>query len=215
MNVTMKNVLIIGAHFDDAELGAGGTAAKLVADGKQVYKLTLTDNATKFTQKNINVDYVSAKLQSGRACKVLGVQEITDFEPVECSALSYNKEIMQRVEKIIYDYAIDTAFIHFGTDMNQDHIAASSICVTAARHCSNILEFQSNGYILDNVFYPTYFVDISMYIEKKRKALSCYSNEHDRFNRLFDTNIERNHIWGYGNEVEYAEGFKLVKFLQR
>lgn len=215
MNVTMKNVLIIGAHFDDAELGAGGTAAKLVADGKNVYKLTLTDNKTDFKQKNICVDYDSSRIQSAKACEVLGVHEITDFEPVECSTLAYSKDVMQRVEKVIYDYHIDTVFIHFGTDMNQDHIAASSICVTAARHCSNILEFQSNGYILDNVFYPTYFIDVSDYIEKKREALRCYSGEHDRFNRLFDTNIERNHIWGYGNEVEYAEGFKLVKFLQK
>lgn len=210
----MNNVLIIGAHFDDAELGAGGTAAKLVSEGKKVYKLTLTDNTTKFTQKNINVDYDSSKRQSAEACKVLGITEITDFEPVECSTLAYNKEIMQRVEKVIYDYKIDTVFIHFGTDMNQDHVAASQICITAARHCSNILQYQSNGYILDNVFYPTYFIDISDFVQKKREALACYSGEHDRFNRLFETNIERNHIWGYGNEVEYAEGFKIVKFLQ-
>lgn len=215
MNNTINNALVIGAHFDDAELGAGGTAAKLVADGKNVYKLTLTDNVTKFSQKNIIVDYEASRMQSKKACKVLGVKEIVDFEPVECSTLAYSKEIMQRVEKIIYDYRIDTVFIHFGTDMNQDHIAASTICVTAARHCSNILEFQSNGYILDNVFYPTFFVDISDYIGKKREALACYSTEHDRFNRLFETNIERNHIWGYGNEVQYAEGFRIVKFLQR
>ena len=211
----MENILVIGAHFDDAELGAGGTAAKLVDEGKKVYKLTLTDNATNFTQKGINVDYDSSKLQSAKACAVLGMMEITDFVPVECSKLEYNKEIMQRVEKVIYDYNIDTVFIHFSTDMNQDHVAANQICVTAARHCANILQFQSNGYILDNVFYPTYFVDISSYVEKKREALACYSGEHNRFNRLFDTNIERNHIWGYGNEVEYAEGFKLLKFLQK
>lgn len=210
----MENILIIGAHFDDAELGAGGTAAKLVSEGKKVYKLTLTDNVTKFNQKNINVDYDSSKRQSSEACKVLGIREITDFEPVECSTLTYNKEIMQRVEKVIYEYKIDTVFIHFGTDMNQDHVAASRICITAARHCSNILQYQSNGYILDNVFYPTYFIDISNYVQKKREALACYGNEHDRFNRLFETNIERNHIWGYGNEVAYAEGFKIVKFLQ-
>lgn len=211
----MENVLIIGAHFDDAELGAGGTAAKLVSEGKKVYKLTLTDNATNFTQKGIFVKYDSSKAQSANACRVLGVVEIDDFIPVECSTLSYSKALMQRVEKVIFDYNIDTVFVHFGTDMNQDHVAANQICVTAARHCSNILQFQSNGYILDNVFYPTYFVDISDYIEKKREALRCYSTEHDRFNRLFETNIERNHTWGYGNEVEYAEGFKILKFLQK
>ena len=39
----MENILIVGAHYDDTELGAGGTAAKLVRQGKRVYKITLTD----------------------------------------------------------------------------------------------------------------------------------------------------------------------------
>ncbi len=211
----MQNILVVGAHFDDAELGAGGTAAKLVQAGKKVYKLTMTDNVTKFDQKNISVDYDSSKRESARAAAELGMIEITDFEPVPCSTLEYNKDIMQRVEKIIYDYQIDTLFTHFGTDMNQDHVETARICVTAARHCPNILQFQSNGYILDNVFYPTFFVDISDVIEKKRASLAQYGSPHNRFDRLFETNIERNHIWGYGNEVEYAEGFNVVKYLEK
>ncbi|MDD7354620.1 MAG: PIG-L family deacetylase [Oscillospiraceae bacterium] len=208
----MKNILIVGAHFDDSELGAGGTAAKFSENGMNVYKITLTDNVTQFVQKNISVDYMSSKMQSSKACEVLGVREL-DFECEECSKLSYSKEVMQRVEKIIFDYKIDTVFIHFGTDMNRDHVEANKICLTAARHCDNIFEFQSNGYILDDVFYPTFFVNISDYVDKKRDALSQYGIEHNRFNRLFDVNIERNHIWGYANEVEYAEGFRVVKML--
>ena len=211
----MENILIVGAHFDDAELGAGGTAAKLIKDGKKVYKLTLTDNVTSFQQKGIDVEYESAKSQSHNAASIIGMEEITDFKPLECSKLMYSKEIMQRVESIIYDLKIDTLFTHFGTDMNQDHVEASRICVTAGRHCANILQFQSNGYILDNVFYPTFFIDISDVIDVKKKALSQYSQEHNRFNRLFETNIERNHIWGYGNEIEYAEGFNIVKYLEK
>ena len=53
----MQNILIVGAHYDDAELGCGGTAAKLAAEGKNVYKLTLTNNVTKFSQMNIHVLY--------------------------------------------------------------------------------------------------------------------------------------------------------------
>ena len=210
----MDNVLVIGAHYDDAELGAGGTAAKLIASGKRVFKLTLTNNVTDFKQKGISVDFDSSLSDSKKAAEIIGYQEITEFKPAECSKLSYSKEIMQRVEKIIFDYNIDTVFIHFGTDMNQDHVEACRICLTAARHCRNILEFQSNGYILDNVFYPTYFVDISDFVEIKKKALSQYGTEHNRFNRLFETNIERNHIWGYANEVQYCEGFKIVKMLE-
>ena len=58
----MKNVLIVGAHYDDTELGAGGTAAKLAAEGKNVYKLTLTDNVTRFAHMNIQVEYAEGFL---------------------------------------------------------------------------------------------------------------------------------------------------------
>ena len=212
-NMLMNNVLIVGAHFDDAELGAGGTAAKLAADGKNVYKLTLTNNVTKFDAMNINVAYESSYMQSAKACEVLGVKEITDFVPVECSKLEYTQEIMQRVEKYIYDLNIDTIFMHFNADMNTDHVAASRICLTAGRHSRNIIQFQSNGQVLENVYYPTFFVDVSDYIEKKRKALACYGAEHNRFDRLFEASIERCHIWGYANKVEYAEGFNIIKML--
>ena len=37
----MERILMVGAHFDDVELGAGGTATKLAEQGKKVYKLTL------------------------------------------------------------------------------------------------------------------------------------------------------------------------------
>ncbi len=209
---SMNNILLIGAHFDDAELGAGGTAAKFCEQGKNVYKITLTDNVTLFQQKAIKVDYRSSYLQSQMACDILGIKHI-DFEAEECSKLEYGKDVMQKVEKIIYDYKIDTVFIHFGEDMNRDHVEANKICLTAARHCANILEYQSNGYILDDAFYPTYFINISDQIERKKQALNCYGGEHNRMNRLFDTIIERNHIWGYANEVEYAEGFRIVKMI--
>lgn len=210
---SMNNILIVGAHFDDAELGAGGTAAKLVAEGKKVYKVTLTDNVTHFEHRNINVDYSSSRMQSKNACSVLGMTEIDFDPPQECSKLEYSKEVMQRLENIIYHYDIDTILLHFSEDMNRDHVEASKICLTAARHCANVLEFQSNGYILDNAFYPTYFVNISDYVKLKEEALSKYGTEHNRMNRLFATILERNHIWGYSNEVEYAEGFRIVKMI--
>lgn len=209
---SINNVLIVGAHFDDSELGAGGTAAKLSKEGKNVYKVTLTDNVTKFMYRDVNVGFESSQLQSKKACEILGIQEL-EFQPEECSKLLYSKEVMQRLEAIIFQYNIDTVFIHFNEDMNRDHIEANNICLTAARHCANIFEYQSNGYILDNVFYPTFFVNISDYIDKKREALSQYGSEHNRMNRLFETVIERNHIWGYANEVEYAEGFRIVKMI--
>lgn len=210
----MKNILIVGAHFDDAELSCGGAAAKWIEEGKNVYKLTLTDNQTDFTQMNIRVSYEDSRAASKRACEILGIREIKEFQPVECSKLQYSKEIMQAVEKIIYDYRIDSVFMHYKDDTNQDHVEASRITLTAARHCENIFQYQSNGYIFAEPYYPNYFVDISDYIEKKKQALLQYGKEHDRFGELFEINIERNHVWGYANRCKYAEGFLAIKYLE-
>lgn len=209
----MNNILIIGAHFDDTELGVGGTAARLAKEGKNVYKLTLTDNVTKFREMDINVEYESSRQQSAKACQILGIKEINDFIPIECSHLEYTQDIMQKIEKYIFELNIDTVFMHFNADMNTDHVAASRICLTAARHCKNIIQFQSNGYVLENVYYPTFFVDITNEIEEKRKALSCYGKEHNRFDSLFEITIDRNRVWGYSNKVKYAEGFNIIKML--
>lgn len=207
----MKNILVIGAHFDDAELGCGGTMARLASEGKNVYKLTLTDNVTNFEQMNIHVDMESSLSDSAMACKEMNVQEITDFEMVKCNSLVYSTEVMQRVESVIFNYNIDTVFIHYDSDMNQDHVAASKICLTAARHCKNIFYYQSNGYILDKFFYPTVFFDISDFYEVKKKALAHYRGDHNRFDRLFDISLKRTEVWGYANKVDYAEGFVPVK----
>ena len=58
-------------------------------------------------------------------------------------------------------------------------------------------------------------MDISDYVGKKIEALEQYGEEHNRFNRLFQINVERNHVWGYSNKVEYAEGFLPIKMLMR
>ena len=209
----MNNILIVGAHFDDTELGVGGTAAKLAERGSNVYKLTLTDNVTNYVSAGVKVEYDSSRKQSAEACKLLGINEITDFNPVPCTTLEYTTEIMHKVEGYIEKYHIDTVFMHFNSDMNTDHVAASRICLTAARHCDNIIQFQSNGYVLEDVYYPTYYVDISDQIEKKKKALACYGSEHNRFGSLFEVNIARNRVWGFSNKVMYAEGFNVIKIL--
>ena len=38
MTLQRGNILVIGAHYDDAELGAGGSMAKWVKEGNKVFK---------------------------------------------------------------------------------------------------------------------------------------------------------------------------------
>lgn len=211
----MENILIIGAHYDDTELGVGGTAAKLADEGKKIYKLTLTNNVTRSSHLHLNIDYETSKAESSLACKSLGINEIVDFEPIHCCELFYNTQTMQRIEDVIYECKIDSVFMHFSDDANQDHVEAAKLCKTAARHCENLFAYQSNMYILTNPYYPTYFVDISDYIEKKIEALKQYEEQHNRFNSLFEITIDRNKVWGFSQNVKYAEAFLPLKILIR
>ena len=207
----IKNALGIGAHFDDVELGCGGTLARIVAEGGNAYKITLTNNVTNFSAMGINVDFESSLLDSANACRELGVTEVFDVPFQECNNLQYSTALMQSIEKFIFEHEIDTVFIHYNSDFNQDHVNASVLSLTAARHVKNILYYQSNGYILESSFYPTVFVDVSDFIEKKKNALAQYKGDHNRFNRLFDISVKRNDVWGYANKVDFAEGFVPVK----
>ena len=67
------NVLAIGAHFDDIELGCAGTLAKHVANGDDVYAYVVTQSG--FTNhKNIEVRSNEVATQEGEdAMKILGV----------------------------------------------------------------------------------------------------------------------------------------------
>lgn len=207
----MKNVLAIGAHFDDVELGVGGTLAKLSKSGAKVYKLTLTNNVTNFKRLDIKVDEKSSEEYSAEACKILGVEEICNFKRANCNELSYSSFFMQQIEEIIFEYNIDTVFIHFFDDINQDHVSASKLCLTASRYCKNVLMFDSNGYLPINQFSPTVFFDISAEMEDKKRALACYKGDHNRFNKLFDVSIHKNAIYGYSCKCDFAEGFVPIK----
>lgn len=209
----MNNILIVGAHFDDSELAAAGSAAKWVNEGKKVYKLTLTDNVTNFSQKNRHVTYDSSIKDSAKACEVLGVIELTEFIPEPCNGLHYTTEVMQKVEALIYKYNIDTIVYHYTDDANQDHIEASKICATAGRRCKNLLMYKSNGYVVASPIKPTFYVDISTTVDLKIKALKQYGGEHNVNGRLFEMCINRDAVYGYSCEVEYAEAFEIVKMV--
>lgn len=204
------SILIVGAHFDDAELGAGGTAAKFVSQGKEVYKLTLTDNVTKSRHMDLDIPYSSSLEGSKAAAKQLGMKEIP-FDPQSCNGLTYSTELMQKLESIVFEINADTILFHFHADLNQDHLAASELCKTAGRHCRNILMYQSNLYVLPEPFYPTVYVDVSAQLEKKIAALRCYQPEHNRFASLFECTIKRNEVWGYQARCAAAEAFHPVK----
>ncbi len=212
----MDTILLVGAHYDDVELGVGGTAARLSANGKKVYKLILTDNYVQESEFNKYTAPETSLIESRQACDILGITEIVDFAKVPNCTLEYSTELMRCVEKVILKYGIDTIFMHSEYDMNHDHVEAAKICKVAARHIDNLYMYRSNIYVTERPFLPRVFFNISDYIEKKKEALAVYGIEHQRSmaggeNLLFENVIYQNKIWGYAIDAMYAEGFEVIK----
>ncbi len=215
----MKKILVIGAHYDDAELGVGGSMAKWINEGKEVFKLTLSDNETNFVKRNIKVIAEESQEESNKACKILGVNEITDFPLQKCTDLIYKKNHMQLIESFILDNKIDTIVMHNIFDIQQDHVHAATISYVAGRYCANIIAYQSNKYVLPIDYYPRYFVDITRTIEQKKDALNCYGYAHNRYKQLFEMTIQQNRVCGYqcsmNNKEIFAEAFKILKITEK
>lgn len=118
---------------------------------------------------DIHANMESSRADSANACAEMGVSEITDFQMIPCNHLVYSTELMQKVEALIYEKEIDTVFMHYKADMNQDHVEASKICLTAARHCKNLFCYKSNGYLIDEPFYPSVFLILAIFTKRKRR----------------------------------------------
>jgi len=207
------NILAVGAHHDDIELGCGGSIARLIDEGHRVYGITLTNSETNFEEKKIFRTKEKAKLEAKDASNVLGL-EIIDFSDytTDNGFLKYDTIIMRAVEKLIFQKKIDFLFTHWQYDMNTDHAAASKISIVAARHVHNILQYRSNWYQPDRSFNGIYYIDISKHIKKKLDCLNKYQSEIDsRGVSWINSFIDNNRSYGFSVGAEYAEVFEPIR----
>ena len=69
---TFKNTLFVGAHPDDLEVMAGGTAKRIIDLGGRVHCLTLTDGSWESPNGETFRDNGAAVHESIEASKILG-----------------------------------------------------------------------------------------------------------------------------------------------
>ena len=150
------NILAIGAHWDDIELGCGLTLKALKDKGHNIFSSVICSS-----QYGVNKNEgmkESEALECGlRSFELIGSTYIpTDKE--SNSNLTYNKKTMQILEEIVNIKKIDTVFTHWFGDLNTDHKATWDISRTAFRNVKNFFMYQSNSYG-DNVnnFKPNFY----------------------------------------------------------
>jgi len=189
------DILIFAAHPDDAELGMGGTIAKLVAEGKSVGIIDFTE-----AELSSNGTVESRRIETAAASKVLGISvrenlKIPDGKvnlkaKVEAKA-EQKVDVVERVIFLLRKYEPKVVFAPYFNDRHPDHIGASKI-VKEAVFFSGLkkIETELDGekqqihrpdklyyYMQTYEFTPSFVVDISDHFETKMKSVRAYESQ--------------------------------------
>lgn len=205
------NVLAIGAHFDDLELGCGGTLARHCQNGDSVIGFVATNSGFANTEGEQLRDSEIALREAYKASEVIGY----DLKLGEFSTfyLEYGEKVHCKLIELIEGNRIDTIYTHWIHDVHHDHRNLALATLHAARHVNRLLMYRSNWYIAEKEFNENFFVDITDTWEVKERAVRAYQSEMDRTGERWVTYFKQaaaNNGLKIG--TEYAEAFQVVRW---
>jgi len=179
------DILAIGSHPDDVELGCGATIAKEISLGKKVGILDLTRGELG-TRGSAQI----RDLEAEKAAKILGV-EIRENLALADGFFVNDKEHQLKVIKIIRKYQPEIVLCNAMEDRHIDHSKGSKL-VSDACFLSGLRKVETtlNGtkqdawrpkhvyhYIQWENLKPDFVVDVTGFIDKKLKAVKAYGSQ--------------------------------------
>lgn len=199
-----KKILVVGAHPDDIELGAGGTVARLSADGADVRMVVVC------TPNNLK-----ARMDEGRkAAEILGAKVEYLFPEREMRVEDLKSyELIQRIDQLVRDIDPAVVITHAASNFHHDHVLVYKACVAAQRlHFFDMLCFYPNScHPVTTQFHPQAYIDISKTIDRKMAAI------HQHTTQFTCRGLTTDHYVGVAREygrlagVEYAEGLEISR----
>lgn len=182
-------VLVVAAHPDDEVLGCGGTICWHVAAGETVNILFISDGVKSRSEKSDEADVGERRAAGIKAAEIMGVTKphFSDYPDNQLDTVPL-LNVVQTIESVLQDIKPDTVYTHHSGDLNIDHALVNRAVMTACRPTPK--SFIRNIYAFEipsstewaeptrsNAFVPTYFVDISSYLDTKLNALAAYTME--------------------------------------
>lgn len=223
-----QRILCIQPHYDDNDLGAGGTLALLHARGAHITYLTVTDDLVGVVDPHLPADEATAQLRSEQrtAGAVLGIDEhvwldFPDAGPYDYYAL--RRALVACIRRLRPDFLF-TCDPWLPYEAHLDHIntgravAEASFLQAMPRLASDPqVDREYQPYTIQGVaFYfsrqPNTTVDISTAWERKHRAAACYQaqftpEQMDGLQTLLELE-ER--ACAKGQPYEFAEAFKVL-----
>lgn len=130
----VKNVLLLGAHSDDIEIGCGGTVLRLLALNPDMAAHWIVFSGRDERAKEAETS--AARFLEGAHARTIEVHQFRDgFFPSEQSRIkTYFEELKTRIDP-------DLVFTHYRDDLHQDHRVISELTWnTYRRHA--VLEYE-------------------------------------------------------------------------
>jgi LmbE family N-acetylglucosaminyl deacetylase len=208
--MTMRSVLILAPHTDDAELGCGGCMARLLSEGAALHvavfstaEESLPEGAPPGTLKN----------EFYQAMEVMGIGRdrlfVHDY-PVR--RLSYHRqEVLESLVEVKGRVRPDAVLLPSRTDLHQDHQVVATEGLRAFKELTvwgyelpwNHVEFSANAFVVLK----------EEHLRKKWEALQAYRTQLDLARPYFSWEFISGLAVVRGAQVKapFAEAFEVIR----
>jgi len=225
----IQRVLVITAHPDDSEFGAGGTIAKLVREGMHVSYCIVTNGNKGPGDRSMTPERLAQirEEEQRNAARVLGVETV-DFLGFPDCEVEDTRESRLAVTAAIRRHRPDRLIIqnphrtkNLGAS-HRDHRTVAGIALDCvyplARDHMAFPELLAQGlepHKVREIYLmwwesPEVIVDISDTIDLKIKALACHASQFKDFAGVEKRVRERGTELGKPRGYAYAETFDLI-----
>ena len=202
------NILAIGAHPDDVEIGMGGTLLKHINNNDKVIVLIFT-----YGEKGEGTK--EQRIKESNECAEFAGYELRFGNLIDTN-ISEGIESIKIIEDIIIKKKIQRIYTHSIKDTHQDHRAIGHATLSAARRAiynSDILSFESPSSLIN--FSPNYFVEITPYIEKKKELILKFKSQNRKYYVQADLIHNLAYYRGYQVGINLAEAFEVIRIVRK
>ena len=204
------NIIVLAPHTDDGEFGCGGSIAKFIEEGHNVYYIAFS-TAKKSVPEGLPQDILEKEVKI--ATKRLGIKpENLIIYGFEVRKLNYmRQDILEELVKLKKQINPDLVFLPSPNDLHQDHYTVSMEGLRAFKQVSilgyevpwNNINFQTQSFIRLN----------KSHVENKVYALDAYNSQKTRNYATKEFIYSLAKTRGVQVNTEYAEAFEVIRWI--
>jgi LmbE family N-acetylglucosaminyl deacetylase len=206
-----KRVLVLSPHTDDGELGAGGTIAKFINEGKEVYYIAFSV-CEKSVPDALPKDIL--RQECLKSTKYLGLlpDRVTILDYKVRTFPEHRQEILDNLITFKAQIKPDLVLVPSSQDMHQDHGVIYWEALRAFKKDSSIWGYEHPWNNL--TFTNDIFVKLEQeHLDKKLGALKEYESQKHRSYMNERNLLSLVYTRGSQLDITYAEAFELVRLI--